>query len=101
MTALANSYPLGQPVRCSVAFTNTSDVATDPTTTIFRLKEPDGTLTTLTYPTDATVVRTGTGAFYVDIEPDQAGLHYYEFDGTGECEAADPGKFFVWPRDAA
>jgi hypothetical protein len=84
----------GSVVRCSVVFTNTAGVATDPTTTVFRLRNPAGTVTTPAVTDD-----TPAGAFYVDVSIPRAaaseGRWTWRWEGTGTIVAAAEGYFEV------
>lgn len=79
-----NRYVVGKVVRMSVAITRTdTGAAADPTTPTFKIKEPDGTVTTYEYPTNAQLVKDSTGNYHVDWTTDQIGKHYYRFSGSG------------------
>jgi hypothetical protein len=64
-------------------------VLTDPTTIKFKYITPAGTETTLVYGTDAALVRSGTGVYYVDLLLDTAGTWMLRWVGTGAATAAD------------
>jgi hypothetical protein len=66
------NYDVGDQIRCSVAFANASSVATDPTVVKFKFRTPTGVETEYVYGTDAEVVRTAAGAYYVDVTLDEA-----------------------------
>lgn len=89
-----NSYDVGDLVRLTAAFTVSSS-ATDPTTTTCKVREPDGTVTTLVYGTDAACVRSATGSFYVDWSTDQEGVHSVRWIGTGAAQGAAESQFNV------
>lgn len=89
-----NLYKKGQKVRCTVTFT-VNDVATDPTTVIFKVRDPGGDVTTYTYGTDAQVVRTGTGVFYCDVIANEIGEWNFRFEGSGACTAVEEQAFDV------
>lgn len=93
-----NSYQQGQRVRVTGTFTLNS-VATDPTAITFAWRNPAGTLTTLTYGTDAALVRSSAGVYYVDLSTATSGVYTYRFRGTGTVETADSGQFTVLPSD--
>lgn len=90
-----NSYDKGDLVRISAAFTNVSSVATDPSTIVCRVRRPQGSITLYTYGTDAALVKSGTGNYYVDLTTDQSGVWYYRFEGTGAVVQAEEDSFFV------
>ena len=93
------AYDLGDTRRLSAAFTiaGNSPAATDPTTLTFKMREPDGTVTTYVEGTDVELVKDSTGNFHVDWLLAQAGKHYYRWIGTGAAAEADTGEFEALP----
>lgn len=90
------AYHLGQSVKLTVAFTNSSGVAADPTTVRCKVREPDGTATTYTYGTDAALTKTGTGAYQLIVDADQSGMWTYRWEGeTDTTTPADEEQFHV------
>lgn len=75
-------------------FTDEAGALTDPTTVTLRIREPDGTLTSVTY-AGAQVVKDSTGRYHYNFRPDQAGVHHYRWIGTGAVTAAFEGAFHV------
>lgn len=94
-----NTYDVGDQVRCSVTFTNSSGDPVDPTTVLFKYKINRGSTVTLTYGIDAAVVKTDTGDYYVDVTITQEGTWSYRFEGSGNVTAAAEGSFLA--RDSA
>ena len=90
------AYDLGDTRRLSAAFT-VSSAATDPTTLTFKMREPDGTVTTYVWETDAELVKDSTGNFHVDWLLAKVGKHYYRWIGTGAAAEADTGEFEALP----
>lgn len=90
---MANIYDVGDKVRISCAFTS-GGVAIDPTTIVCKVKEPDLTLTTATYAL-AQIVKDSAGVYHYDFTIDQAGSHWYRFEGTGTVVAAAEDEFLV------
>ena len=93
MTAVAE-YELGQVPRLTVTITVAS-VNTDPTGLTFQMREPDGTVTAYVYGTDAQLVKSAAGIYYVDWTIDQEGEHRYRWVGTGTAAGADEHRFRV------
>lgn len=87
----------GNKVRVAELFTRTTDsVALDPGVVIFKHRIGQaGTVTTLTYLTDAALVKDGVGNYHVDIDLTTPGTLYWEWRGTGANQAADEGNFVV------
>ena len=91
-----NSYEVGDLVRLTATFTNTSEVVTDPTTVtcLVKLRYVIGsTATTYTYP--ATIIKDSTGVYHVDVTPTTEGIWDYRWVGTGTVQAAAEGAFNV------
>jgi len=88
------SYDRGDLVRITATFT-VGGVATDPAAVYLYLRAPDGTLTTLQYGVDGSVVKTSTGVYRYDYSATTRGDVYYRWSGTGAAQAAEQGTFFV------
>lgn len=91
---MAGTYDKGDRPRCQAEF-KLSNVLTDPTTVTFKYKKPDGTIVTLVYGTDVSLVKASTGIYYVDVDIDASGQWFYRFEGTGTVKAASESKFTV------
>lgn len=91
------TYHLGDLVRCTGTFATAAGTATDPTAVRFEVIAPDGTKTSYTYITDAEVVKSSTGVYYVDVDCDQSGVWEYRMYSTGTGQAASNQSFFVEP----
>lgn len=91
---MINLYKTGQKVRCAVVFT-VNNVDTDPTVVTVKVRQPNGTMTTYVYGTDAAVVKTAAGIYYVDVTTDQRGEWNFRFEGTGACTAVEEQAFNV------
>ncbi len=85
----------GNEVRVAVAFTNTAGTAVDPATVVFKYEDPAANVTTLTYPTDAVLVKDSTGNYHVDINCDEAVMWHWEWRGSGDNQATVEGNFAV------
>ena len=88
-------YDKGQLVRVAGRFQNASAAYVDPATVRFKYKNPSGTITTLTYLTDAALVKDATGEYHVDVDASVSGTWHYRWESTGTNQAADEGKFEV------
>jgi hypothetical protein len=88
---MANVYDVGDKIRLSATFTS-GGTPTDPTTIAVKVKEPDGVITT------GVGVKDDTGDYHYDWTIDQAGRHWYRFEGTGTVVAAAENDF--WARDS-
>lgn len=76
-------------IRLSVTFTDVAGVPTD-TTVVLTLKKPDGTESVVGTTNDSA------GKYHADVTPDQTGMYYYYFGGTGAIVAAAQGQFNVY-----
>ena len=89
------AYDVGDKIRITATFTNLAGTATDPTAVTFKIKLPSGTTTTYIYGTDAELVKSATGIYYVDWTFSLADSHRYMFSGTGTVTASDEGTLLV------
>lgn len=88
-------YNQGDLVRIAGTFTTAAGNASDPAAVVAYYRDPAGTTTTLTYGTDAELVRDSTGVYHVDVDANQPGTWRYSFRGTGTGQAADESYFRV------
>ena len=91
----ANVYQVGDKIRLSAAFTDIDSAAQDPGGVQFKIRAPDGTITTYIYSTDAELVKDSTGNYHVDYLIATAGRYRYRFAGVTTGQAADEGEFRV------
>ena len=89
-----NAYDIGDLVRCTGTFAS-SGTNVNPDAIMFKVKTPAGVVTTLTYGTDAALVRDSTGVYHVDVSVAEAGEYVYRFWSTGTGQAASEGQFVV------
>ena len=92
---MAGSYDKQDSVRVTARFYNSSDVLTDPSGVLCKIKKPDGSVSTYVYGTDAALVKQGTGIYYLDVDIDQVGIFIYRFEGSGGLKAASESKFTI------
>lgn len=92
-----NTYDQGDLVKVSGSFTNEAGAAIDPSVVNFTYKDPAGTTTTLVYGTDAAVVKSSTGNYYVNLSATLPGTWVWRWHSTGTGQAADTGQFYVEP----
>ena len=95
MTDVANTYDIGDLVRCSVTFTNAAGTPTDPTAIIGEFQDPSGNETSYTHGVDVELVKDDTGDFHFDVVIDESGYWFYRFAGTGTVVAAAECFFIV------
>lgn len=82
-------YAEGKKVRLTGTFTTSAGVAQDPTTVKVAVETPSGTTTTYTYGTDAGVIKSGTGVYYIDVDTTgEPGVWYYRWYATGTGQTA-------------
>ena len=84
--------------RLSTTITNILDVVGDPTTLVFAMNTPDGTVTTYTWQTDVALVKESAGVFHVDWPVTQVGTHRYSFVSTGVNAAYSEDSFIAVAR---
>ena len=89
---------LGDLVHAVAVFEDSTGTAVDPTTVRFYYRvEQVGTTTTLTYGTDAALVKISTGNYYVDIDTaNLGGWYYWRWRGSVAAGAGSAqGSFYV------
>lgn len=87
-------YDKGDVVVCAVEFTAGGGFV-DPGALSFKVRKPDGTVTTYVYGVDAQLVRESQGVYEVDVVADEEGTWQYRFEGTGASQSASEGEFYV------
>lgn len=95
-----NTYQIGDTFAISALFYNTANVLTDPSGVVIKLMNPASGITTWTYGTDATVIRSAQGVYYATGwiptgSSSAAGLWRFWAYGTGVIKAAQQGAFQV------
>jgi len=91
---MANTYDIGDVVRCSVTFATVAGTSTDPTAVTVYVHKPTHT-SSYVYGTDAEVVKSDTGDYYVDVTVDESGFYPVRWVGTGTLVAAEEHYFQV------
>lgn len=91
--ATINSYDKGDQVQLTGTFRDTASALIDPSVITFRLWTPDGGSTALVYGTDAAVVKSTTGTYYVNWTVSSPGDYVYRWEGTGSVIAAGEYRF--------
>ena len=89
------NFDKGDLVRCTGTFTDIAGAVTDPTAVYFQVTNPAGTKVSYVYGTDAALVKSSSGIYYVDVDAASAGRWYYRFYSTGTGQAADEQLFDV------
>ena len=92
---MANTYDIGDLVRCTGTFTNAAGNAIDPTTVTFKVRDPPLNETEYVYGDDAEVVKDGVGVYHVDVSVDESGRWRYRWESTGTGQAAGEAEFSV------
>lgn len=92
-------YDMGDQVRLEATFYSEVELteAKDPTEITFRVRRPDGRLTTARFGEGVTVTRDGVGQYHVLVDIDQAGHWHYRWEGTGAVKSAEDATFYVPP----
>jgi hypothetical protein len=93
---LYNSYDKGNLVRVSVTFKTPTGTPVDPSVVVCQVEDPLGTTTTNTYTTiGGSIAKTGTGAYYYDVDGDMTGIWKYRWYSTGTGQSADESLFEI------
>jgi len=98
-----NAYDIGDSVRLTLVCANSSSVAIDPTALTLVVKPGDGTATTYTYGTGATIVKDSTGNYHADVTvtAHSGGIWYYKWTATGSYVGMAQSSFGVRPDETA
>lgn len=87
-------YTVGDSVRCTGTLKTSTGVKEDTTGAVtFKVKSPAGVVTTYLYGTDAELVRSAEGVYYVEVDAASWGVWYYGFVSTGSAQAAQESWF--------
>lgn len=92
---LEPQFDLGQLVRATNTFTDSSGNVTDPTSVFVNYKSPSGVLTALEFGPDPAVVKDSTGVYHVDINANEDDRWFVYWFSTGTSQAAAEEAFFV------
>lgn len=93
-----NTYDVGDLVRVSVAFTDQSGDAVDPSVVTLKWRYLGGVVVTWVHGTDDEIVQDATGEYHADIPVPAAaaGLEIaYKWYGSGDVVASGRGGFKV------
>lgn len=87
---------VGDTKRIAINYQDEDGVDIDPDGVTFKLLSPSGILTTATYGTDAQLVRSSAGDYYVDVMPTESGRWQWRWISTGVSRStAHEGTFVV------
>ena len=93
---MSEPYVTGNQLRNSAVFKNAAGAAADPSTVTYKYRKPgSATVTTLVYGTDAAVVKSATGTYYVDVDLDTGGIWTDWWVTTGTPKKTSRGTFSV------
>jgi hypothetical protein len=93
-----SDFEQGTLIRSTATFTNAAGANTDPTTVTVRYRVGTDTVTTKVYVTDAAVIKSATGIFYIDLAVGALdGTWHVRWEGTGAVVAAVEASFSVKP----
>lgn len=94
---MSEPYVVGTKQRVTGTFKNAAGSAADPSTIAFQYRKPGASTVTLVYGTDAALMRSATGVYYVDltIGDGEHGIWQYRWESTGTPATAMEGSFRV------
>jgi hypothetical protein len=91
---MPNEYEIGDCVRVHGNFLNSSSVSADPSSIFFRLVVGSSDIQ-YTYPTTTAIVKSDVGSYFVDVDINSPGEHWYYWRGYGDVCAAEYCMFMV------
>ena len=98
---VTTAHDIGDVRRLQATFKDTAAVLTDPTTVTFKIREPDGTITTK-IGTGGGLVNPSTGVWYFDFTIAQQGRHSWSMEGTGGgVIALEEQEFYARVKDTS
>ena len=89
-----NIYDIGRTIRFGMTLTDINDNPADPGTLTFRIKDPSGAVTSFVWQTDAELVRSAQGEFYIDYQVGADGPHRYRWESAGSVPAVREHGFY-------
>jgi hypothetical protein len=90
-----STHDVGDRRRLTITVRDEDGVIADPFGVVFRMREPDDTVTVYVYGTDTEVVKDSPGVYHVDWDITLEGLHFWRFETTGDVMAAEETTFTV------
>lgn len=90
---MAARYEIDNEVRVTGTFRDGSSAVLDPTNVYVEITEPDGKVTEYTYGVGATITKSSTGIYYVDVTLDKEGRWYVRFHSTGNAVTSGTESF--------
>lgn len=89
---------IGEVVRVKAYFRNyETKVLVDPSTVTIKVVEPDKTISTFVYGTDAELTKVASGIYSLEFPTTQSGVHFYRVESTGTGQSAMESHFEVAP----
>jgi hypothetical protein len=93
---MSDTFYEGNPVVISMTF-EVAGTPTDPTTVVFRVRQPDGTITVYTFPA-AEIANPGVGVYILTLPGTLEPFTYNgRIEGTGAVTAAEEFEFTILP----
>lgn len=89
-----NTYDIGDKIDLTAVVTDKNGNTVDPTTIVWKVKHPSGTVDTYNYPAGSEITRTSQGNFKLQVAPDQSGEWVHQWRSTG-AQAGGEGTFYV------
>ena len=93
-----NVYQIGDLAQATAAYTDVNGDDVDPTGLSIAITDPTGTVTTYVYGTDAELVKSSTGNYYVNISLTKGGDWRWKWTATGTGQCAGDGQLVVEPN---
>ena len=95
---MSHDFILGATARLPVTITAlVGNTMADPGGLVLKIRKPDQALVTLTYGTDAALVKASVGLYYVDVLLDQAGRWKWRWEASAPNTGVVEGWLEVRP----
>lgn len=97
--AIYNTHPKGTNIRVTATFEDAAGTDLDPTTVAVTLQTPEYNETLYTYSSDAALVKSATGIYYIDVSADSSGWWAARWRATGTGATAFEHHFYISPSE--
>ena len=94
--SIVNPFIVGTTTRITTGIIGLSNnLPADPTGLALKIREPDKTLTTLTFGVDNALVKDSVGNYHADVLLDQSGVWHWRWEASGANSGVAEGTLTV------
>ena len=96
---VTTAHDIGDRRRLQATFKDVNGTLADPTTITFKMREPDGTITTKV-DVAGSLVNPSVGVWYYDFTITKQGRHSWSMEGIGDVVGLEEQEFYARAKDA-